>query len=283
MRDTRKTLLISGGLAIGGVLMGIAGLVLKETQGETPLRIVLIAVGWGIAPLSIFAFINACVSGLRKEALEQGKNEIARWKLTPAEWAAFREQDVRWTAAGRAFNMMHSGAYRDGEVIFATRAVILEGGFHELTPGGLIDLIGVEYLQGAPSCLEFTMRAQKTQGASGTGFGFNYITLRVPVSSGETRQAMKVLAHYNLKTKRGVSIAMRHPAMTIRVSLGVAAACAIAAIWGFSNRETQVYGVAPLIAAILGVIVGGVALLLAASVAFRVRETKVQERIRHGD
>ncbi len=283
MRDTRKTLLISGGFALGGAGMIATGAMLMETEGETLLSILLIAGGFGIAPIAAFLFIGYCISGLRKEALERGKNVIARWKLSAAEWAAFREQDSRWITAGRALNILHDGAYRDGEVIFATKAVIADGDFHELTPGGLIDLRDVAYVQGAPSSLEFSMRAQKPRGASGTGFGYNYLTLRVPVSPGDTREAMKVLAHYKARTKRGVAIAMRNPALTSRICLGLAAVCAIAAIWGFSNRETQAYGDAPLVAAVVGVMVGGAALLLAGIVAFRVRERKVQERTRHGD
>lgn len=283
MRDTRKTLLISGGLALGGTVMIAAGAYLMETQGETLAGILLLVVGFAIAPIAGFLFIGYCVSGLRKEAVEQGKNEIARWKLTATEWAAFREQEERWKAAGRAINLLHAGPYRDGEVIFATKAVIADGDFHELTPGGLIDLREVAYLQGSPSSLEFSMRAQKPRGASGTGFGYNYLTLRVPVSPGDTREAMKVLAHYKARTKRGVAIAMRDPSLTIRVCLGAAVVCAIAAIWGFSNTETRDYGDGPLIAAVVGVIAGGAALLLAGIAAYRVRETKVQERTRHGD
>lgn len=274
MRDTRKTLLISGGLALGGAAMIAAGAVLMETEGESVLSAGLLILGFAIAPIAAFLFIGYCVSGLRKEALEQGKNEIARWKLTAAEWAAFREQDARWTADGRRPNLLHDGAYRDGEVIFATKAVIVDGDFHDLTPGGLVDLREVEYLQGSPSGLEFSMRAQKGRGASGTGFGYNYLTLRVPVSPADTREAMKVLAHYKAKTKRGVALAMLNPALTVRICLGVAAVCAIAALWGLSNTETRAYGDAPLIAAVVGVILGGGSLLLAAIVAYRVRVLK---------
>lgn len=274
MRDTRKTLLIFGGLALGGAAMTAAGAILMETEGETLLSVGLLIIGLAIAPIATFLFIGYCVSGLRKEALEQGKNEIARWKLTAAEWAAFREQDARRSAAGRALNLLHDGAYRDGEVIFATKAVIADGDFHDLTPGGLIDLREVAYVQGSPSSLEFSMRAQKARDASGTGFGYNSLTLRVPVSPGDTREAMKVLAHFKAKTKRGVAIAMLKPALTVRICLGIAGVCALAAIWGVSNAEARDYGEASLVAAIVGFILGGAALLLAGIVAYRVRVLK---------
>lgn len=118
------------------------------------------------------------------------------------------------------------------------------------------------------------MRAQKGRGASGTGFGYNYLTLRVPVSPGDTRKAIRVLAHYKAKTKRGVAMAMLNPALTVRICLGVAAICATGALWGFSNTETRDYGDAPLIAAVVGVILGGGSLLLAAIVTYRVRVLK---------
>lgn len=274
MRDTRKTLLISGGLALGGALAVTVGAVLAETQGESAASIILLVVGFGVGPIAAFLFVGYCISGVRKEALEQSKNEIARWKLTSAEWAAFRQEDARWLAAGRGPNLLHDGAYRDGEVIFATKAVIADGDYHDLIPGGLIDLREVEYLQGSPCSLEFSMRAQKARGASGTGFGFNYLTLRVPVSPGDTREAMKVLAHYKARTRRGIALAMIKPGLTIRICLGVAGLCAIAALWGFSNTETRAYGDAPLFAAVIGVILGGGSLLLAAIVAYRVRVSK---------
>jgi hypothetical protein len=274
MRDTRKSLLISGGAALVGALMIAAGAVLVETQGESAPSVILLAVGFGIGPIAAFFFIGYCVSGFRKEALEQGKDEIARWKLTPAEWDAFRKQDARWHSEGRGPNLLHDGAYRDGEVIFATKAVIADGDYHDLIPGGLVDLREVEYLQGSPSGLEFSMRAQKGRGASGTGFGFHYLTLRIPVAPGDTREAMKVLAHYKVKTRRGVALAMIKPGLTIWICIGVAVVCGIAALWGFSNTQTHAYGDAPLYAAVVGVILGGGSLLLAAIVAYRVRVLK---------
>lgn len=72
MRDTRKTLLISGGLALCGTAMVAAGAVLMETEGESILSAGLLIVGFAIAPIAAFLFIGYCVSGLRKEALEQG-------------------------------------------------------------------------------------------------------------------------------------------------------------------------------------------------------------------
>jgi hypothetical protein len=140
--------------------------------------------------------------------------------------------------------------------------------------GGLVDLREVAYLQGSPSSLEFSMRAQKTRGASGTGFGFTYLNLRVPVAPGDTREAMKVLAHYKARTRRGIAVAMIKPGLTIRICLGLAAFCAVAALWGFANTQTRDYGVAPLVAAVVGVILGGGSLLLAAIVAYRVRVLK---------
>lgn len=274
MRDTRRSLLISGGAALAGALLITAGAVLIETQGESAASVILLAVGFGVGPIAAFFFIGYCIGGLRKEALEQGKNEIARWKLTSAEWDAFRLQDKRWHSEGRGPNLLHDGAYRDGEVIFATRAVIADGDYHDLIPGGLVDLREVAYLQGLPASLEFSMRAQKGRGASGTGFGFHYLTLRVPVSPGDTREAMKVLAHYKARTRRGIALAMIKPWLTIKICLGIAAACAIAALWGFSNTQTRAYGDAPLYAAVIGVILGGGSLLLAAIVAYRVRVLK---------
>lgn len=275
MRDTRKTLLTSGGLTLGGSAMIAVGATLFETQGETLLTGILLFVGFAVAPIAAVWFVSSAVSGARKEALEQGRNEIARWKLTPAEWKAFRDQEARMLAAGRGVNLLSiDESYRDGEVIFATRGVIADGHYHDLTPGGFMDLTGVEYVQGSPTCLEFSMRAAKGRGASGTGFGFNYFQLRIPVAPGHTREAMRVLQHYTARTKRGVAIAMRKPRLTIGICLGLAAVCALAALWGFANRETYAYGEAPLVAAVVGVILGAGALLLAAVVAYRVRVVK---------
>lgn len=274
MRNTRKSLLISGGLALGASAMIAAGAVLHESQGASLLSVVLICLGLCIAPFAVVMFLSAIVSGLRKEALEQGKDEIARWKLTAAEWAAFAAQEARWTAAGRGTNLLHTSPYRDGEVIFATKAVIADGNYQDLRPGGLIDLREVAYVQGSPSCLEFSLRAAKGQGASGTGFGFEHFWLRIPVAPAETREAMKVLAHYKARTRRGVAIAMLRPDLTVKICLGLAAFCAVAAIWGFANRETRAYGDLPLIAAVAGVLIGGGALILAAVVGYRVRVDK---------
>lgn len=275
MRDTRKSLLILGGLAAGGSAMIAVGAVLYESQGETALTGSLIFIGLMIAPVAIIWFISSVVSGLRKEALEAGQGEIGRWRLSEADWTAFKSQEARMTANGQRPNLLTLGkAMKDGDVIFAKRGVIVDGDYHDLTPGGLTDLREVEFIQGSPSCLEFSMRAAKGRGSSGTGFGFNYMWLRVPIASGETREAMRVLQHYKSTTKRGVAIAMKNPRLTIMICFGVAAVCAIAALWGFWNRETRIYGDGPLIAAVTGVIIGIGALLLAAIVAYRVRVLK---------
>jgi hypothetical protein len=276
MRDTKTSLLISGGLTAGGAGMVGAGALLFESQGETLLTVLLIFIGLAIAPLSFFWFISSAVSGARKEALEAGRGLIARWRPTASEWAAFRAQEARMIGAGRSINLLNStaGATGDGEVIFAERGVIVDGDYQDLTPGGLVDLMGVEYLPGAPPVLEFAMRAQKPRGASGGGIGFIKLTLRVPIAGGDTREAMRVMTHYRKTTRRGVAIAMKKPGLTIGICLGVAAICAIGAFWGLSNRQTQAFGDAPLLAAVIGVIAGIGALILAAIIAYRVRVLK---------
>lgn len=180
------------------------------------------------------------------------------------------------TAAGRPFNTLNlrPGEPQAGEVIFAKRAVIVDEDYQDLTPGGIVDLMGVEFVQGAPSCLEFAMRTQKSRGASGVGFGFTYMWLRVPIASGETREAMKVMQHYRAITRRGPAIAMLNPKLTMKVCLGIGLVCALTAAWGLSNTRTQAYGDAPLYAAVIGVIVGCASLLLAGIVFFRVRVEK---------
>lgn len=272
MRSTQRTLLITGGFAAGSSAMIATGAVLYESQGETALTGSLIFIGLMIAPVSIIWFLSALVSGARKEALEQGKGEIARWTLSAAEWSAFRAQESRMTSQGRHVNILNLRREpRDGEVIFAKRGVIVDEDYHDLTPGGLADLRDVEFVSGSPSYLEFSMRSQKGRGASGTGIGFNYMWLRVPVAPSETRESMKVLAHYKAATRRAPSIAMKNPKLTLRICIGIAIICAIAAIWGFANRETRDLGDAPLYAAVIGVIAGLGALLLAAIVSYRVR------------
>lgn len=276
MRDTRSSLLISGGLAAGSSAMIATGATLFETQGESALTIALIFIGLMIAPISIIWFIGSAVTGARKEALESGAGEIARWRLSANEWAAFRAQEKRMVAAGHPINLLNlrSGEPQDGDVIFARKAVIADEDYQSLIPGGVIDLIGVEYVQGAPSCLQFAMRAHRGPGASGVGMGYDHSWLRVPIAAGETREAMKVMKHYSATTRRSPALAMINPKLTRQICFGIAAICAISAIWGFLNSQTRAYGDAPLYAAVIGVIAGLGALLLAAIVSYRLRVDK---------
>jgi hypothetical protein len=276
MRDTRRTLLISGGLTVLGAILTTVGAILFESQGETALTVSLVFIGLSVGPLALVWFVSSVVSGIRKEALESGKGEIARWRLTAAEWSDFREQEARFARAGRPPSMLNlrSGQPKDGDVVFSRRGVIADGDYHDLTPGGFMDLMGVEFVSGKPACLEFAMRASKSRGASGTAFGFTCLWLRVPVAASETREAMRVLAHYRGTTRRGVALAMRKPSLTIGICLGVAAACALAASWGFANREASHLAEAPLVAAVTGVILGIGALILAGIVAYRVHVLK---------
>lgn len=276
MRDTRRTLLISGGLSLAGAAMIAFGATVFESQGESLPTVGLIAVGFAIAPIAIIWFLSAAISGLRKEALESGKGEIARWRLTAAEWNAFRAQEKRMIAEGRPVSLLNfrSGEAQDADVVFAQRGVIADEDYHDLIPGGLMDLRDVENISGSPSCLEFSLRAQNSRGASGLGVGFTYATLRIPIAPGDRRAAIQVYAHYKRITRRGPAIALINPKLTLRICLGLAAVCAIAAVWGFANRESRAYGDAPLYAAVIGVVLGGGALLLAAIVRDRVRGIK---------
>jgi hypothetical protein len=277
MRSTKRTLLVSGGLAAGGAVLTLFGIWMFEREGETLASGLPIFVGLAIGPAALVYFISSAVSGLRKEQLESGVGEIARWRVSAAEWAAFREQEKRFIAAGRPYNVLNlrEGSPRDGDVVFAKKAVIADEDYHDLIPGGLDDLQSIEWVQGAPSCFEFHFKTRRSAGASGTGgFSFTHTFLRVPVAAGEGREATKVFAHYTRITRRGVAIAMRNPKLTISICLGIAAVCALAAAWGFANREAAHLAEAPLVAAVTGVILGIGALLLAGIVAYRVHVLK---------
>jgi hypothetical protein len=276
MRNTRRTLQISGGLAVGGLILLLFGISMFEQQGESWLSVLPLVLGFAIGPFALFYFISSAVSGLRKEKLEAGSGEIARWRVSAAEWAAFREQEKRF-AAGRPPNALNlrEGAPQDADVIFASRAVIADEDYHDLIPGGLDDLQSVQWVQGSPSCLEFHWKTRRSAGASGTGgFGFIHTYLRVPVAANEGREATKVFAHYTRITRPRIAIAMKDPQLTIWICLGVAAVCAVAAAWGFANREASHLAEAPLVAAVTGVILGLGALLLAGIVAYRVHVLK---------
>jgi hypothetical protein len=276
MRDTRRSLIISGSLAGGGSALTILGAWLTEVQGQTLMAGIPLFLGLFVAPLSIFWFLSSIVAGRRKEKLEAGSGEIARWTVSAAEWAAFRAQESRLVAAGQPPNLLNlrNGPPVDGEVIFARRAVIADEDYQDLTPGGLIDLQGVEWVSGNPSHLEFHMISRRTGGSSGTNYGTDHHWLRIPVGANEGREATKAFAHYKKTTKRGVAIAMRNPKLTYTICFVLVAICAISALWGFSNRVGNVYGDAPLYAAIIGVLGGLGALILAAIVFLRVRVLK---------
>ncbi len=274
MRNTRRTLQISGGLAVGGALLALFGVWMFEREGEGWASGLPLAIGFASAPSALIYFISSAVSGLRKEKLESGAGEIGRWRVSAAEWAAFREQEKR---PGRPPNILslRDGPLRDGDVIFAAKAVIADEDYHDLIPGGLDDLRSVEWVQGRPSSLEFHFRTRRSAGASGMGgFSFTHTYLRVPVAVDEGREATKVFAHFTRITKPRIAIAMMNPKLTIQVCLGVVAVCALAAIWGFANREAQHLAEAPLVAAVVGVILGLGALLLAGIVAYRVHVLK---------
>lgn len=202
MRNTRRTLLVSGSLAVGGLVFALFGIWMFESQGESWGSLLPLLVGLAVGPIALVFFISSAVSGLRKERLESGAGEIARWRVLASEWAAFREQEKRFAAAGRPPNALNlrEGPPIDGDVIFAAKAVIADEDYHDLIPGGLDDLQSVQWVQGTPSCLEFHFTTRRGAGSSETsGFSFTHSYLRVPVAAEEGREATKVLAHYRKK------------------------------------------------------------------------------------
>lgn len=264
MRNPATKIWIYLVLMFVGVALGAAGARGIERSGEDWRWIIVLLVGLGLAPISLMFLIFASLHTRGLAKLRAGEDIVARWSITPSEWEVFRAFDRIRAESGP--NLANDLTYDDDrpplpiEIIVGRKSALIGDSYHVLRKGGIPGMEAVGWLPppATPECLEFHIIYPRHRSPPVR------MTLRFPVPARYRAEGVRVYDYFAPLLPQRQSIALRRPGATIRIALVVAAICASAFAWGLSQAKLVDGGnIAPLIAAVIGAIVGLAALLIA--------------------
>lgn len=154
-----------------------------------------VLLGLGLLPFPSYILVEALFAIRGRARLVAGIGVIARWQAAPAEWERFRGLDSRRSAQGpsrvNALWIRSRAPAEPVEVIVGERSALVDGSYHPLNPRGLPELVGVDWIEGPPACLQFELRYPR-----GRYGGRVTTTLRIPVPAGARGEAAKAFAHF---------------------------------------------------------------------------------------
>jgi hypothetical protein len=251
----RKALYCLLALAAGTALIRF-GALRHEPSGGDWMAVAAIATGFTLAPFG-FVYLIVALFALRGRALLlAGHRVIARWHVYPGEWEQFRKLD------GRRFAEDHHSlgndlwirrsTPRDGvAVVVGETSCLVDNSYHVLRPGGLPELREVRWLEGPPTCLEFSLRYPR-----GRYGGSVHTTLRIPVPAGARADAGRVHAHFDRLLRRRQAIALRSPRRVYWICGVLLAAAIVGAPAGYALASANMDGLDPLVP--LTLMIGGI-------------------------
>lgn len=257
------------------LLAGLAGAALvwfgaerEQRIGEDWTAITPILLGLAIAPFAIVLTVQALFAARGKARLLAGHRVLARWHVYPGEWEGFRSLDSRRSGSDSSLVndlRVRKATPSDGvEVIVGETGLLVDGSYHGLRPGGLPELREVRWLDGPPTCLEFSLLYPRNRYG-----GTVPTTLRIPVPAGSRGAAQRVVDHFRPRLVRKPGLALRNPPKTYRICAILFAAAAAMAAVGYAWARSLADGGDPLLPLILligGVGLGAFALLLGLAV-----------------
>jgi hypothetical protein len=260
----RKALYCLLAVLAGTGLIGL-GAAREARIGEDWSAIVPVFAGLTVAPFAFLLLIQALFAVRGQARLRAGHREIARWHVHPGEWEQFRKLDARRAAEDPSLvndlSIRKAIPSRGVEVIAGETSLLVDGSYHGLRPGGLPELRDVSWLEGPPTCLEFSLLYPR-----GRYGGTLPLTLRVPVPPGALGAAQRVVDHYAPRVRRKPGLALRNPRRTYRVCAVLFVAAAAMATAGYAVARARPHGADPLVPLLLvigGVGLGAFALILA--------------------
>lgn len=274
LRNPKRSAVIAGTLTVLGIAAIVAGVIdMQRTGAETALSAISIGVGLVVAILGLFLTLNFVWAVRLVGAMGRGEGVIARWTVTPEEFADFRRAEAAHKAAGRRndYKPPRTTPSAGVEIVFSASAVLIGDTFVGLARDGLARFTGARVVAGNPPCLAFaTAMTVGRTGAAGARFETVVGELRVPIARTAQGAARTVLEHFAAVAARRKIVNPRFWPLRIRIGLGAALAAGAICAAGFALNALKFdLGIAPLIMAVAGAVtaIGG---LVLAFVAWRI-------------
>lgn len=230
------------------------------------------AIGLTVALIAPTQMLFAILHMRGRAKLLAGENVLTRWSVTPEEWEKFRFFDrIRAATPGTFTNDL---TYDDAplsapvEIIVGRKSALIGDSYHVIRKGGIPITYALYWLPAPadPECLEFHISYPRHRSPPVR------MTLRFPVPARFRAEGIKVFDHFAPLMPRGEGIALRRPALTIGVSLAIAAVSASVFAWGIAKlQDSTAIDEARLMAAVFGGVIGVAALLMALLTALLAR------------
>jgi hypothetical protein len=261
MRTPGRTLIIFLASLALGVALTRYGFD-EQRFGEDWQRTGAALVGIILIPISAVYSLLALLHSIGRLRLLLGHNVLARWHVPASAWQRSRALDPQWFAQSGLPNdlkITKSVIDRGIDVIVGTKSLLVGDTYSPLRRMGIPQLYGVRLVEDSdPGCIEFQILYRGRYGP------IRRMALRVPFTAESRPQAVQVYEYFAPRFVPKPSLALRRPRRTIAVSLLVSALAAAVAAWGFGEVSAGRPGeVAPLIAAVVGIIVAPVGLVFA--------------------
>lgn len=229
---------IAGGIALAGAIgIGVGALIWRAEGQETTLSAALIGIGLFAAILGAVMCANFLWGVAVIRRIREGRDLVARWRVTPEELDRFRAADAARSAHGPDYHSDWTPpdpSPAEGlEVRFAPDAVLIGGDYFGLSSTGFINFSAVKRIADAPASLEFRVNRTEARGATVQRLTTVSSLLRVPVSPAAPEAAARALDHFERVMRREIIVNPGMWTVRIRIGLWTAAIAAIVAVSGW--------------------------------------------------
>jgi len=231
-----------GLLAVGALVWALGNAV------DGAPRTVLVIVGATLSACAPFFIVRAALASVGYARLSGGRGVVARWRVSPGEWEAFRHFDAQRSRQATTlindFRIRPEAAGDGVDVIVGKRQLIVDGSYHVLRTGGVPEMREVRWLGQPPGleCLEFKIAYGRRSGGS------LILALRLPVSAAARAEARRTYDHFQALRAKVPSEGLAYRKRKLVVGGGLAvmllALVASGVGWGMQaagmDRETSV-------------------------------------------
>jgi hypothetical protein len=249
------------------------------TAGETLAASLAVGVAGPVAVISVGILVLAINNVRFTDALLRGENVIAHWIVSPDDYAAFAANNAARNALGPAYRndwkLPGTIPPQGIEVVFGQDIVMVGDRFFSLVSTGMFTFRGVQILAGPPPAIEFgTKSSLPSHGASGVRMDVSTGVLRIPVARLARADAERVFDHYKRVDAREKVVNPGFYRRRIRFGLIAAPVFFVAAALGATMQYLGINanGIVNLLLALVGVICGIAALILAGIAAYLGRQ-----------
>ncbi len=264
--------LVLAGFSSASVAWGIHVL---RTVGDTTAAGLAIGVAGPVAVISVGMLVLAVNNVRLTGALRRGENVIARWTVSPDDYAAFIANNAARNALGPAYQndwkLPKTIPPQGLAVVFGQDMVMVGDRFFGLVNTGMFTFRGVQILPENPLAIEFgTVSSTLSQGGSAVRLDVGSGVLRIPIARLARADAVRVLDHYKRVDSREIVVNPEFHRGRMRFGLIAAPICFAAAALGFVMQDHGINtdGDLNLVLAVVGVICGIGALILAGIAAY---------------